>query len=491
MPCPQKHEKNRSERGAALLIAIFALLLISVVGIALIVSTGTDSALTGNYRTSTSAYYAAVAGLEEARGRLYRRDPNFVGAAVGSDVHNVLYIINPNTASGETVNPLDQASPYADKEYDNEFSWHLSGANVMTPFVQSVSRLPATTPPLPGLFYKWVRINPVTETALNLDVDGDGSQDPTTPLFYDPAHLPSPGLIASLMPPPTAVQALEVTSLAVLPSGSTRMLQYIVTPVTLGLNFPAVVTLVGSSGNNVYFRGSASPFTIDGNDDYPVGGCPSGPTPVYAIGFANGSNASSITAVPAGNYKGAGGSPSVADVSALLPMSFQTPAALDSLVQTIVENADAALSPTHLAPPCSLGTSCVLPSDLPPTMSSANPMTVVVNGNLDLTNWHGTGYGLLLVTGTLIYDPDATWDGIILVIGQGAFLSTRGGFNQLNGAMLIAKIINNSGNLSFGAASFSQTGGGDGVYYNSCWVQRSQPPLTYKVLSFREIPLAN
>ena len=78
MNCPHEYQEERSERGAALLIAIFALLLISVVGIALIVSTGTDSALTGNYRTSASAYYAAVAGLEEARGRLLWKNPNYI-----------------------------------------------------------------------------------------------------------------------------------------------------------------------------------------------------------------------------------------------------------------------------------------------------------------------------------------------------------------------------------------------------------------------------
>ena len=66
----RQFDEHCSERGVALLIAIFALLLISVVGIALIVSTGTDSALARNYRTSTGAYYAALAGLEEGRGRL-------------------------------------------------------------------------------------------------------------------------------------------------------------------------------------------------------------------------------------------------------------------------------------------------------------------------------------------------------------------------------------------------------------------------------------
>ena len=57
-----KLKRRKSDEGAALLIAIFALLLISVIAIALVVSSGTDSALQSNYRTSTGAYYAAMRG---------------------------------------------------------------------------------------------------------------------------------------------------------------------------------------------------------------------------------------------------------------------------------------------------------------------------------------------------------------------------------------------------------------------------------------------
>jgi len=70
--------KHHAEQGVALLIAIFALLLVSVVAIALVVSSGTDSALAGNYRSSASAYYAALAGLEEARGRLLASNANCI-----------------------------------------------------------------------------------------------------------------------------------------------------------------------------------------------------------------------------------------------------------------------------------------------------------------------------------------------------------------------------------------------------------------------------
>ncbi len=74
----RQFEESRRERGVALLIAIFALLLVSVVAIALIVSSGTDSALASNYRTSTGAYYAALAGLEEGRGRLLLKNSAFI-----------------------------------------------------------------------------------------------------------------------------------------------------------------------------------------------------------------------------------------------------------------------------------------------------------------------------------------------------------------------------------------------------------------------------
>src|SRR5580692_10002908 len=67
---------RQREAGVALLIAIFVLLLISVVAIALIVSSGTESAMAGNYRTATGVYYAALAGLEEGRGRLLSKNSN-------------------------------------------------------------------------------------------------------------------------------------------------------------------------------------------------------------------------------------------------------------------------------------------------------------------------------------------------------------------------------------------------------------------------------
>src|SRR5216684_627804 len=187
---PMTHKRQfdgpSRERGAALLIAIFALLLISVVVIALIVSSGTDTALARNYRTSTNAYYAALAGVEEARGRLLPTSSNYIPLpATPMPLTQVIYIINP--AGGEVVAPDDTANPatYPDTQYKQEFGVDVS-TRVVTKYA-SVSPIAG----LPGPSYKWVRINPVTEKSMGngvggLDVNNDGDVDRTSPLFFDP-----------------------------------------------------------------------------------------------------------------------------------------------------------------------------------------------------------------------------------------------------------------------------------------------------------------
>jgi hypothetical protein len=193
-----------------------------------------------------------------------------------------------------------------------------------------------------------------------------------------------------------------------------------------------------------------------------------------------------------GTYLGAGNqSPNIVNLSGV-PPNLQTPGGLDALVQTIAQGADVVIN----VPPGKTVDQSVFPSAMTSSNSNPNPnpipMTVVVNGDLSIYNWRYTGYGLLVVTGTLTYDPDATWNGIILVIGQGVFNSTKGGTGQINGAVLVAKTRDASGNLlpNLGAASFRQTGGGLGIYYSTCWlnaVAGPQRPMTYQVLSYHQL----
>ncbi len=506
------NRKRRKESGIALLISIFILLLISVVAIALIVSSGTETAMAGNYRTATSAYYAALAGLEEGRGRLLGKNSGAFNntapalAASYSAMGQPVYIINP--VGGEVVAPWDPASTYPDLEFSTEFG---AAPPNPSPSTNSISTVAGVQGPL----YKWVRINAISEKTINVDVDADGLVD-NTPLYYV-------SNLSKLVGNPSggAQQVLEITSLAVLPNGSQKMLQYLVALVPAnipgfpsGLSFPATLTLAGSStpGFGVAFTPpiSSTSYLISGVDLTSVPYCTAG-TPVHAIGVVfdsadvanvkNGGNGSSgipTDILPSHTdmrpkYDGSGATPDVFDVSGLFPPTLQTPSKLDSLAQSIIANADVTIAPAGGTAYGSDLTPLLLSGSNPSGMSSTNPLTIVVKGDLDLNNWNNTGYGLLLVTGNLNYDPDATWKGIVLVIGKGTVTGTRGGNGEFDGAFFVAKTRDASGALlpdpDLGKATilFGSNMGSVGMRYSSCWVKAAQPTGSFKILAFHEL----
>src|SRR5258708_17159931 len=380
----------RSERGVAIVIAIFTLMLISVVGTALILMAGTESAIKGNYKSAMHAFYDAKAGLEEGRGRLFWPNPNIANPvancvlpAPGGIVPwtRVCYIVNPS--SNEVVNPLDLSAtnPYADAEYQQEWGVKVTdaGVQVQQPFITSTSVIPNAGVggiDIAGPLYKWVRITPRTEASAKLDVDGDGDSTDPNPLFYDGMQQ----LVSSGgNPVPNAAQVFTVTALAVTPYGSRRMVQYTVAPSAFAsalATFPSALTL---DGNGVQFKGSSGGNQGSGNGNFQINGNDingsSGAPGISAIGYTNSSDGPGIStaAVPSNNYLSPQNPP--VGVVTLSPM-LQTPSGLDSLVQSITQNADSVLNPPS-------GTAADQTS-LPSAMSAQNPMIVVVNGDFNL-----------------------------------------------------------------------------------------------------------
>lgn len=469
--------KSGPERGAALVIAIFSLMLISVVATSLILTAGTQTAIRSNYKSAMHAFYDAKAGVEEARGRLWKGNPNTIANCVfpgdaNMPIGRVCYITNP--ANGENVDPtvLDPSNPYADFEYKDEWGYDVTSAAVQ-PFIPSVS--PVASANIAGPLYKWVRITPRTHLSAKL---GDDNSDNTL-LLFDGMNTNTSG---------SGAQVLTITSLAVTPYGSRRMVQYTVSPGSASaavLNFQSALTL---DGNNVTFTGSShTGFSINGIDSDappPPPGMP--PSGVSAIGFTNNNDSSSSNilagAVPTSDYVSPSGSGTAAIGPVSVPTLLQTPSSLDALVQNITQSADAVIN----GPVTQSDTHNVMPAG----MSATNPMITVVNGDLTISDWRNTGYGLLLVTGTLTYDPDASWNGIILVIGKGQFISTQNGNGSINGVLLIAQTRDPvSGKLlsTLGPASFKQTGQAVGIHYSSKSVAAAQALVPFQVLSFREI----
>src|SRR6266852_35729 len=501
--------RKRRQSGAALLIAIFVLMLISVVAIAMLVSSGTDSSLVLNYRTSTEAYYAGVAGLEEARGRLLWKNANFINNTLpgviplpGSPpmaLNQVIYILNP--ANGETVAPTDlsNAATYPDTEYQQEFQ--------DPPNVQTITST-SPSPGLPGPLYKWVRITPATEFSLGIDVDDDNpgqKNDSVSPVYYDPTNVAlgvglKPGLVVN-SPKVTAVQVFQVTALAVLPNNTRKLLQYVVTPVSYGIYLHAMVLLPasGTVSPGVDFQAPLSgTFQMNGNDSSgsapPPTGCTAPNFQQWAIGvtepFGGTANYDAVKAsIPKGMYGQYSGTmlppppgtpPSLEDNTYLNPV-LVSPMYLNSMVQSIEQNADKVIQGN------------ATDADMPSDMSADNPMTVVVNGNLQLNSF--TGYGMLVVTGNMAADANAGWRGIVLVVGAGSVTLTGGpgGNGEFDGEFLVAKTMDTSVTPPaplgpFGTPSFhAANAGGKGIFFSTCWVNAALWPPTYRVLSFREL----
>lgn len=167
--------KRVSQSGAALLLCLFALLLLSSIGIFLYVSTGTNARIAANYGNNLDAYYAAKSGLAEVRDRVsYSSNPALIpipppgGLAdklpqdIAGNPNGVLYVINPS--GGELVDPTDPRNPYFDDQLCHDYNSGVpAGARcTVTPGSSNwaIQPFPASLAPAgtePAL--KWVRIN--------------------------------------------------------------------------------------------------------------------------------------------------------------------------------------------------------------------------------------------------------------------------------------------------------------------------------------------
>ncbi|MCL4524739.1 MAG: pilus assembly PilX N-terminal domain-containing protein [Acidobacteria bacterium] len=473
-----KNSAARSQAGVALLVAIFALLLISGVAVALVVMSGTETSVAANYRSTTQAFYAGYAGLEEVRGRLWPGHPsslfsiaNFL-PAVGTTlpVGQVRYILNPSP--GEVVSPtnLVATNAYADNEYQVEFGAAVTGATVLT--TASISNLALAN--TPGPLFKWVRITAKTERSSGIDINGDGVLDNAIPIFYD-------GTNQNLTS--TGRQVFRATTLAVMPNGSRRILQYDLSAVVLNLQFASALTFDGNG--SALFPANSNVYTVNGNDAASCGTPPDPARPALGV-LSPGDDAAITAAIPPNRlskYTGSGPAPDVQNVSGSLSPNMQTVSSLEALVATITANADQVVQ----GPAASL-----------PNYGTANAPTItVVNGDLNLQG-QITGYGILVVTGNFSAGGSVGWRGIVLVIGQGTMSVSGGGNNSYEGAVLLARTHNDDptgaggGSLLPGPAPGPTLldwagGGGNGVHYDSCTIRNATNNVVYRVLSFREV----
>ena len=254
-----------------------------------------------------------------------------------------------------------------------------------------------------------------------------------------------------------------LTALAVTPSGSRAMTQMEIgvnyTSYTFGLG--GALTLIGP--NPTFGTPHSQNFQMIGTDCptcAPVpSGCSTAAEPTKdAIGIDDPTNATNPSAVQTvisdlakpNNYIGANSAPDVVNANLGNPSAAE-------LNQFVGQVASAATnvygSPTATVnnPSINLGT-------------AANPSINVVYGNYSMGP--STGYGILVVTGTLTFSGNYSWNGLILVIGSGASIMSGGGNGQIVGAVYVA---NTSGNTFASPNADWNGGGGNGIQYDHCW----------------------
>src|SRR5438874_8766764 len=116
---------SRKERGIAMIIVLFSLLLLSVVGLGMMYSTNMETSINSNYRDKQEAFYAALAGLQEARERIQPATGD-IPAPTALPVTSFQNIINI-LSNALTEKPWDPANRYFNTELCQEQVMSLSG----------------------------------------------------------------------------------------------------------------------------------------------------------------------------------------------------------------------------------------------------------------------------------------------------------------------------------------------------------------------------
>jgi hypothetical protein len=515
----RKNTCRKHERGMALILALLALLLISAVGLGMIYMSSTETAINTNYKDTQLAFFAMRGGLEEMRDRMRTNslNPITIPAAMPGNANSILYIINPSAAP-DAVDPKSFANQYFDDEFCHE-SFVGSGVAYVAPgtpcpaagappgpsvaaYVASVSPFTNTAS---SLKYKWVRITLkqngtfpnalVDSTQLGPNLASQVCWNSTTSQEVVASALGYANCAAAQNAGLMVAPVYLVTSLAITPQGSRRIGQYesaalniTPPPAALALDGPAAVFNPSPSSTNYFASGNntgAAAYTGPGGS----AACPAtGPAQVPAVSTGDTAGVTqidnSITTSPdrSANYTGTGPTPSVVNEGSTggnqLSGAWSSPSTLNNLVASIANGADKSYT-------CAIGTPCTAPA---PYGTDAAPQITFVNGDFNFGS--NRGAGVLVVTGTLYITGTSSFDGLILVIGQGVLSESGGGSGQFNGSIFLAK-TNSSVSPYDQLATLGQPqiqwngGGSNGIQYNSCWANIGND-MHYIVVASRE-----
>ena len=456
----RKSQSKCRERGIALFFAIFALLLLSAIAVSLVFMANTETTVNANYREEQIAYFAAKAGIEEARARMMAADPNSIALPITAPTAagGVIYLIN-NAGVANAVQPWVATNAYADDELCHD-NYGLAGLTAQAPDIRCITEPSSATyyttvnSALPfngtanALPYKWVRIAP----KLNGTVQGPGLTATDTHYNVNTAVGTSSTLVCwdgikelvltvancNAMSNANATYMTNVyvlTSLGVSPAGARRMVQ---AEVALNPTAPFIYGLFAQSN-------ACPAITFSGNnpstDSYTTAG---GGT--YATTHGNtGGDVGSDGGVSVGNGN-------IGGIVGVLP----GPPGIGTCASPVSVGANGSMIGTTACPSGNAG-SCYLsqtytfptpptPNPLPPNTAYAGGLNIVPGtyGNISLA---GNNH-LIMAPGTYnINSLSMAGNASITVSPAGAVVLNIAGTGQATVLAIAGNGINNTGTI--------------------------------------------
>jgi Tfp pilus assembly protein PilV len=516
----RRNNKLNHESGMALVLALLALLLISAVGLGMIYMSSTETSINTNYKDTQLAFFAMRGGLEEMRDRM-RSDsvPPIVAipAAMPGAANSIVYIVNPSGAT-DVVDPKTFANAYFDDEFCHESFVGSTVAYVPpgtpcplagAPPAGSVAAYVASASPFTNtassLKYKWARIT-LKQNGTFPNALVDSTQPAVSQVCWNSASAQEVVATALGYPDCTTAQTAGlmvaplylVTAMAITPQGSRRVGQYesaalniTPPPGALALDGPAAVFSPAPNSNNYFASGNNTGAAAYNGPGGPAACTVTTPAVTPAISTGDQQGVKNLVGPPApgsipanrqGNYTGTGGAPSVVNQGSTgtnqLSGTWSSPAALNNLAASIGDGADVTYT-------CGIGAPC---NGSGPYGTDAAPKITYVNG--DFNFGANSGAGVLVVTGTLNITGNSSFDGLILVIGQGVISENGGGNGQFNGSVFLAKtnssVFPYTQLATLASPLIAWNGGGtNGIQYNSCWANIGNT-MHYIVVASRE-----
>lgn len=525
----KKQTRCKGQRGVAMVMALLALFVLSVIGLAFVFMTNTESSATKNYKDSQRAYFASRAGLENVRALLWSNaalntQASLLTMPVPGVNTGVIYVLNSN--GSDTIDPTSGAgatiasNPTLDDELCHEqfvkllpptstLSAGTPGApcgtgnnEVMTsagfylPWTFTTAEIPntGTSSALP---FKWVRItNKQNFMGLsNTSLDGTSITSPTAgyqACWDGTQEWPAtPGTCATSNPVQVMNPVWVLTSLAITSSGSRRMTQ-----MEVAFTPPISVNATIATNGGIKLTGQV---TVNGKDNCSTKSKYS----IYSgqcVPGATGCSSAITNQVPPDNLTGNNGQTGVTtyDSTGAVATNGSTgqgswPYNVDKIISQYKQLAQSATgSPWNYNPTCS-GNNCNVqseqfgtfptnpltnqPESTTPVAADGTPAMVYVPGDLRLSSPKATGDGLLIVDGDLTVDGGLEYYGLILVKGQIHF--TGGGSTPVNlfGAILAGD----------SASASDSVGGSFSFQYSSCALNQTAPPGPPKLLATHEV----